>query len=149
MKVIFTDNVPGVASKGDAKNVKNGFFRNYLQPYKKAVIATEAVSKEWEERRKHMLIAKEQLKAKLEEIKQRLAGDKLRIGKKITKKGTLYGGIKAVDISNAIKAQFNVEIPAAAVVIDKPIKAVGVADIKLNLGEGVETSLPVEIVEKK
>lgn len=149
MKVIFLDHVPGVAAAGDSKNVKPGFFRNYLLPRKKAVLATEPLMKEWEERRKHILIEKEQLKAKLEETKRRLSDAKLRIEKKVTAKGTLYGGVKAADVVKAVLTQYNVEIPEEAVVIEKAIKAVGAYEVRLNLGEGVETVLPVEVVEKK
>lgn len=149
MKVIFTDKVPGVASRGDIKNVRGGFFRNYLLPYKKAVPATASLLKEWEERRKHMLIEKEQLKAKLEETMRRLAGAKAKIEKKVTKKGTLYGGVKAKDIVGALKEQFQLEVPETAVVLADHIKAVGIFEVKLNFGEGVETVVPVEVVAKE
>lgn len=149
MKVIFTDHVPGVASRGDIKNVRNGFFRNYLMPYKKAVLATEPLLKDWEERRKRILIEKGQLKAKLEETMRRLAGAKAKIEKKVTKKGTLYGGVKTKDIAAAIKEQFQLEVPETAVVLTDHIKSVGTFDVKLNFGEGVEAVVPVEVVAKE
>jgi large subunit ribosomal protein L9 len=148
MKVIFTANVPGVASKGDSKNVKNGFFRNYLLPQGKALLATPNALKEWEERRKKILIEKENLKTQVEEMKRRVAGSKIKIEKKVTKKGTLYGGVKAADIAKAIKDFLKLEIPETAIVMKEPIKAVGSFEVTLNLGEGIETSLPIEVVEK-
>lgn len=148
MQVIFTENVPGVAVKGDVKNVKPGFFRNYLLPYSKAVPATEPLRKQWEEYRKKMLIEKEQLHAKLDEIKGRLAASKLTIEKKVTKKGTLYGGVKTSDIVAAIKMGFNIEIPEAAVVLPQAIKTAGAHEITLKLGEGISTTVPLEVVAK-
>lgn len=148
MKVIFTDSVKGVAVKGDVKNVRPGFFRNYLSPYKKALPATESLIKEWEERKKKILIEKEQLKTRLEEIKRRLADIKLRIEKKVTKKGTLYGGIKAIDIVKAAKEQMKLELPENAVVMAGHIKAVGTYEVSLNFGDGIETKVSLEIVEK-
>lgn len=149
MKVIFTENVPGVGSKGDIKNVKPGFFRNYLLPLHKGVLATGALEKKWEERRKQLLIEKQELKAKLEEAQKRLASSKLLIHRKVTKKGTLYGGIKPPDIAQTIKEQLHVEIPEAMLIIEKPIKAIGTYQITLNLGEGVQTNVTLEVVEKK
>lgn len=149
MKVIFLDQVPGVATRGDVKNVKPGFFRNYLLPQKKAVLATEPLLKEWDELKKRMLIEKEQLRGKLEEMKRRLSAAKLKIEKKVTAKGTLYGGVKPADIAKAVRAEYSVEIPEEAVMIEKPIKAVGTYEVRLNFGEGVETMLPLEVVEKK
>ncbi|MBI5413305.1 50S ribosomal protein L9 [Candidatus Peregrinibacteria bacterium] len=149
MKVIFTDNVQGVATRGDVKNVKSGFYRNFLLPRKKAVLATEPILKEWEERRKHMLIEKENLKTQLKETKRRLEGAKVRLEKKVTAKGTLYGGVKAIDVVKAIKEQLNIEVPATAVIVGTAIKAVGNHSVKLHLGEGVEVEIPVEVAPKK
>lgn len=148
MKVIFTDNVKGVAGKGDVKNVKNGFFRNYLQPNRKAVPATEQLIKQWENLRKKMLIEKEQLRAQFEEIKRRLEGAKLKLEKKVTKKGTLYGGIKPSDVAKAIKTQMNLEIPETAIILKDTIKTVGTFEITLNFGEGIEGKVSLEVVEK-
>lgn len=148
-KVIFTDHVQGVAVKGDVKNVKNGFLRNYLLPRNKAILATQGNLKNWEELRKRLLIEKEHIRAKLGEIKQRLAGVTLRIEKKVTAKGTLYGGIKAADVCKAALAQFNVEIPADSVTLPAAIKAVGSYEVTISFGEGVEAKVPMEVVEKK
>mgnify|MGYP001610279057 CR=1 FL=1 len=148
MKVIFTDNISGVASRGDIKNVKNGYYRNFLNRFAKAVPATKGNLKEWEDKRKKVVIDKEQLKGKLEEIKRRLNEVKLKIEKKVTAKGTLYGGVKASDVVAAIKGQFNIEVPEESVIFESPIKAVGTYNIRLNFGENVETALPLEVVQK-
>lgn len=149
MKVIFTDNIKGVALKGDIKNVKPGFFRNYLLPFHKAVPATDALLKQWEEIKKKMLIEKGNMVAKLEEMKRRFAETRLFIEKKVTKKGTLYGGVKTADVVKAIKEQLNIDIPETAVVMDKAIKTVGQCEVTVKLGEGIETKVPVEVLEKK
>ena len=149
MKVIFTDKVQGVAARGDIKNVKPGFYRNYLQPYKKAVAATDALLQQWEQQRKRMMIEKEQLRAKLEETKRRLEGITVKIEKKVTKKGTLYGGVKAADIAHAITQQLKLEIPVEAVVLGQHVKAVGAYEVELNFGDNVKSSVKIEIVEKK
>lgn len=149
MKVIFLDKVTGVGSKGDIKNVKGGFYRNFLQPRQLAIKATEPALKEWEERRKRSAIQKEELRLKFEEIKRRLEGAKIRVEKKVTAKGTLYGGLKPADIAKALKEQINVEIPAGAVLLDAAIKAAGMYEVKLNLGEGVETKVTVDVSKKE
>lgn len=150
MKVIFTDKVEGVAAKGDIKNVKNGYYRNFLLPRNKAIFATEDNLKHWEEFRKKMMIEKEQLKAKFEEIKRRIEGSSVKIEKKVTTKGTLYGGVKASEVAKAIASQLKVEVGEDSVHFDSAaIKAVGTYNVRLKLGEGVETMVPVQVVEKK
>lgn len=148
MKVIFTDNVQGVAVKGDVKNVRNGFYRNFLQPRHKAVPATENLLSQWEERRKKILIEKEHLRSKLEEMKGRLAEGRLKIEKKVTAKGTLYGGLKAADIAKAVKEQLNMELSEEAIILDAPIKSAGTYEVKLHLGENINVALPLEVVKK-
>lgn len=149
MKVIFTDSVTGVAVKGDSKNVKPGFYRNFLQPRKKAIPATEEALKAWDERRKKMMIEREQLRSHIEELKRRLTNNKVYVEKKVTAKGTLYGGVKAADIVKAIKEQCTIDVPETAVVMPNAIKKLGAYELKLNLGEGIETTIPVEVIEKK
>lgn len=147
MKVIFTQSVPGVAHPGDVKNVRSGFFRNFLLPRQKAIPATEALLVAWEEKRKKILIEKEQLKTKFEEMKRRMAGNQVKIEKKVTAKGTLYGGLKPHDVVKALKDQCNIEITDGMVHFPKTVKAVGTHELLLKLGEGVEVSLNVEVTK--
>lgn len=147
MKVIFTQSVPGVAVKGDVKNVRGGFFRNYLLPYNKAVLGTATLLKQWEGRRQKMLIEKQELKGKIEETMRRLGSAKVRVEKKITAKGTLYGGVKALDIVKAVKDQLSLDVPEEAVVLKSAIKTVGAYELTLNLGDGVTANLQLEVAE--
>lgn len=149
MKVIFTENVQGVAGRGDVKNVKGGFYRNFLMPFKKAVPANQSMLKEWEERRKIIMIEREEMKKQLEEIKRRITGGAITVMKKVTKKGTLYGGIKAAEVAELIKKEFKVDVPESAVKIKAGIKAVGSYEMPIHLGEGVDTTITLKIVEKE
>ena len=149
MKVIFTDNVKDVAARGDIKNVRPGYFRNYLFPFNKAILATDGSLAQWETLRKQILIEKEQMKSKMEEVKSRLEGKKLSIEKKATKKGTLYGGIKAADVVKAVKSEYHVEVPTEAVTIKGDAKVAGGHTVTLKLADGVETTLMLEVVGKE
>ncbi|MBP9718527.1 50S ribosomal protein L9 [Candidatus Gracilibacteria bacterium] len=148
MKVIFTESVTGVASKGEIKNVKEGYYRNFLQPKKKAVLASVKMLAMWEEKRKQIMIEKEELKTQFEEMKRRIGGGHIRIEKKVTKAGTLYGGVKHSDIVEAIKTHLKLEVAADSIVMKTPIKQVGQHEITIKLGEGIETTLPIEVVSK-
>lgn len=147
MKVIFTQSVPGVAGTGDVKNVKSGFFRNFLLPRQKAIPATETLLAAWEEKRKLLLIEKAQLKGKFEEMERRMAGTQIKVEKKVTAKGTLYGGLKPADVVKALKDQCHIEVTAEMVHFPKTIKAVGKHEVTLKLGEGVDVSLAVEVTK--
>lgn len=149
MKVIFTQNFKGVAYKGEVKIVKDGFYQNYLQPKKMAIPATEKNLKEWESLRNEIMMEKEQLKSRLAETQKRLSSGALQIAKKVTAKGTLYGGVKAADIVSAIADQLKMEVPHNSVKVTDHIKKVGTYTVTLNLGDGFTADIPVEVVEKK
>ena len=68
--------------------------------------------------------------------------------KKVTKKGTLYGGIKASDVAELIKKEFKVDVPETAVKIKAVIKSVGTYETPIHLGEGVDTTVTLKVVEK-
>lgn len=148
MKVIFTKNVPGVGSKGDIKNVSDGYYRNFLEPKKNAILATQEMLAVWESKRQQIMIEKEQLKKQFEEMKRRIGGGHIRIEKKVTKAGTLYGGVKKSDIAVAIKEALKLEISEESIVLKSPIKQVGQHEITIHLAEGIETTLPIEVVSK-
>lgn len=148
MKVIFTTTVKDVALKGDIKNVSEGYFRNFLMPRELAVFATEAALKAWESKRKQIMIERDNVLKQFEEMKRRLGDKKVVIEKKVTAKGTLYGGIKASDVVKAFKDLLNVDLDAQSIVVPDHIKAVGTYTVQVKLGEGVIAPVEVEIVKK-
>ena len=145
MQVIFTQNVKGVASKGDLKKVADGFFRNFLLPRSLAVRATDNALSQWEKVRETLMIERQQLKEKSEEIKKRLAEMTIKLTKKVTKAGKLYGGIHQKDIVDVIKDQLKIELPEEAVQLGHAIKDAGDYEIELVLSEGVTAKLKLEI----
>ncbi len=148
MKVIFTATVKDVALKGDIKNVSEGYFRNYLMPRELAVHATDNALRAWETRRKELMLERENLVKQFDEMKRRLADGKVVIEKKVTSKGTLYGGIKPGDVARAIKESMKVDITEEMISVPDHIKAVGMYSVGIKLGEGVSTQLDIEVVKK-
>src|SRR3989338_9973630 len=110
MKVIFTENVSGVAFKGDVKNVRPGFFRNYLLPYGKGVLADAKQLRMWDKKRQEIVMEKERVKEQAETVKGMLETVTLTIAKKVTSKGTLYSAITPKDIVVALKKQGKIEV---------------------------------------
>lgn len=148
LKVIFTATVKNVALRGDIKNVSEGYFRNYLLPRKLAIHATGGALAAWEAKRKDLMIERENILQQFEEMKRRLAGNKIVIEKKVTTKGTLYGGIKTADIVKALKDSMKINIDPTSIIIPDHIKAVGTYSIMVQLGEGVEAHLDIDVVKK-
>lgn len=145
MEIILLENLPGIGIKGDLKRVRPGFFRNYLLPQNKAVLATEAVKRIWEKRRQKMLLEKEALKSKTKEFLERLSGKTFVVKQKATKKGTLYSAITAEKIVEILKAEAKVELTPEMIVLEVPLKKTGVHEIPVRIGdEAVTFSLEIQ-----
>lgn len=145
MEVILLERLQGIGQKGDLKNVRPGFFRNYLLPYGKAVLATDSVKKLWEKRREKFLLQKETIKTRAKEFLERVSGKTFVIKKKTTKKGTLYSAVTAEKVAEILKAEANVELAPEMILLKEAIKSIGAHEIMLRVEEGVEAKVTIEI----
>lgn len=134
MKVVFTDDVRGVARKGDVKDVKQGYFMNFLLPKKVAMPATKAQIKEGEERQRREMERAQELAQKAADIKGTLSGGSYEVVAKAHEGGKLYGAVHEDEIVEAIKTATDVELNAANIKIEKAIKATGEHTVGISVG---------------
>jgi len=146
MEIILLEKVDRLGKLGDVVNVKNGFARNFLLPFGKAKIATEANVKELEERRAEFeakeaetLSAAEALKVKLDEMS-------ISISSKSGAEGKLFGSVGNADIAEAIVAA-GVDIEKKVVRLPAgPIRNAGEYEIDLHLHSDVNAQIKLTIV---
>ncbi|MBT6068678.1 50S ribosomal protein L9 [Candidatus Peregrinibacteria bacterium] len=151
MQVILTQNVAGVGYTGDLKNVKPGYFRNYLFPNGFATLATKDVIKKFEEIKEQITKEKDELLAKADETLAKLQDITLTFKEKVSEKGTLYGSITIENVLEALKAQAKMELDKDTVSIDGgAIKEAGefTATIKLSDKHKGEIKILVEGIEE-
>lgn len=144
MQVIFTQNVKGVAHKGEIKNVKDGYYQNYLLPNRLAILATPAKIKEAEESRKKMVIEKERFVAEAKEIQKKLEGIKISMVRK-SHDDKLYAAITEKDLIDEILKKTKVKLEKENIALKGAIKKTGDFEILIKLVEGVEFKLLLEI----
>ncbi len=132
MKVIFMQNVAGVARKGDVKDVKMGYWRNFLLPGDFAKEATPAVLKQVEGEKKQESETVEARISQLAQAVKELEKEQLVIEAKADEKGGLFAGIDEEKIVDLIKERLKVKIPAKFIKLEKPIKQIGVYDIPVK-----------------
>jgi len=147
MKVIFNVDVKGQGKKGEMKEVSDGYARNFLLPRK---LATEATADninalKLKEKAKAAQIAKE--KALAQENAQKLSGIQVIIKAKAGNGGKLFGAVTSQEISDALKAQFDIEIEKNKIVQAEPIKNFGTYNVKAKLGYEISGSISVLVVE--
>jgi large subunit ribosomal protein L9 len=139
MKVLLLQDVKGLGKKGEIKEVKPGYARNFLIPRKLAKVATPEVIKEFKIRQ-----AKEEAerKAKLEELnrlKARIEAEPLVIKHKLGANGQLYGAVTHKEIAEKLKEK-GIEIDKREIEAP-PIKSVGEYEVEIKLGMGVHAKL--------
>ena len=149
MKVIFTADVKGQGKKGELKEVSEGYGRNYLLPRKLAVEATtdNMNTLRLKEKAKAAAIAAEKAKA-LENSKQ-LESVVVKVAAKAGNGGRLFGAVTSQEISDALKAQYGIEIEKQKIVQTEPIKSYGSYDVKCKFGYEINGVIHLMVVEAK
>lgn len=144
MQVLFLQNVKGVARKGDVKNVKDGYFNNYLLPSGLAVVATAAVKKQAEKMRNDEVIQKERLLEEAREVVKKIDGTVVVLKAK-AKGDKLYGSITEKEVIDALEAEKKVRLEKTHLIMRGNIKTTGTFDIHVKITDGAEAVLKVEV----
>jgi large subunit ribosomal protein L9 len=145
MRVVFLDDVEGVARAGEIKNVADGYARNYLLPRRLAAAASSSTVQQAEARAR--AIAKEQ--EKLDEAAQaavaKLAKGSIVLKARAGEQGKLFGSVTASDIAVAMSKKAKTEIEHRQVQLESPIKEVGTYEIGVSLTRNVKAQVTVEV----
>ena len=144
MEIILKEDIVNLGYKNDIVKVKDGYGRNYLIPQGKAVIATESAKKvlaENERQRAHKLA---KIKADAEALAAKLNGVKVSISAKVNEDGTIFGGVGAVQVAEALAAK-GFEIDRKAIVAET-VKAIGEYTATVNLHKEVKAEVAFEVV---
>ena len=149
MKVILQQDVKGKGKKGQLIEASEGYARNYLLPRKLAIAATadaiNTMNLKEKARRAEEARQKEAAMAAAERLKALL----VKIPAKAGTGGRLFGAVTTKEISDALKAQHNVDIPKQKLVLDDPIKAFGTYQVKARLGYEISGTVNVLVCEEK
>ena len=149
MKVILQQDVKGQGKKGQLIEASEGYARNYLLPRKLAIAATadaiNTMNLKEKARRAEEARQKEAAMAAAERLKALL----VKIPAKAGAGGRLFGAVTTKEISDALKAQHNVDIPKQKLVLDDPIKAFGTYQVKARLGYEISGTVNVLVCAEK
>lgn len=144
MKVILTEEIRGLGTRGDVVTVKDGYARNFLLPKNLAREATAGNLKQIEhERRKWALLAQEE-KAAAQKAADAVKGIKVQIEKRVGEHGQLFGSVTANEIADALEAK-GVNVDKRRIELAHPIKTLGVHDVEVRLHRDVTAQIQVEV----
>ena len=144
MEVILLEHVEKLGKMGDKVNVKNGYARNYLLPQNKALRATESNVAYFEKQKAELEAHNQALFDEASKKADELKGFNAVLIRQAAETGQLYGSVTIRDIANAInEAGYSLE--RRLVSLDKPIKYLGVYQVKLNLHPEVSQTVLVNV----
>ena len=144
MKVILLERVERLGGLGDVVNVKDGFARNYLLPRAKALRASESNLKVFDSQRHEIEGRNEKAREAAEKSAGKIDGSSYVIIRQAGESGQLYGSVSGRDVSDAIVAEGG-EVDRSQVVLDKPIKTLGVHPVKVRLHPEVAITVNVNV----
>jgi large subunit ribosomal protein L9 len=148
MKVILLERVERLGGLGDTVSVKDGFARNYLLPRHKALRATEGNLRVFEAQRSDIEARNAKTKEAAEASAGGLEGSSYILIRQAGESGQLYGSVSGRDVSDAIEAAGG-KVDRSQVVLDKPIKTLGVHEVKLRLHAEVTVTVTVNIARSQ
>jgi large subunit ribosomal protein L9 len=144
MEVILLERVEKLGQIGDIVNVKTGFARNYLLPNKKALRANEANRKVFEANRARIESDNADKRVEAEKESKGVEGKTVQLIRQASNVGALYGSVSARDIVEALEGE-GAKVSKSQVVLDRPIKAIGVHEVKIALHPEVSVSIKVNV----
>jgi large subunit ribosomal protein L9 len=145
MEVILLKDDRHLGKRGDIKNVKPGFGRNFLIPQGWALEATPANLKFFEQQRAKIDARHAKERDEAAQIAAQIAGLDIKIPKRVGESGTLYGSVTATEIANAMEAK-GVTINARRIDLEGGIKTVGDHQVRIDLHAEVIAELTVSVV---
>src|SRR3954468_169867 len=144
MDVILLERIEKLGSIGDVVKVKNGYARNFLLPNGKALRANESNRKVFETNRATIEAQNDERRAAAQEDSKKIDGARIQLIRQASNAGQLYGSVSARDLAEALEAQGH-KIAKNQIVLDKPIKAIGVQDVKIALHPEVSVVISVNV----
>jgi large subunit ribosomal protein L9 len=144
MEIILLERIEKLGAIGDVVKVKNGYARNFLLPNGKALRANESNRKVFEANRERIESQNEERRGEAEKDAKTIEGVTVQLIRQASNTGQLYGSVSARDLSEALEAQGH-KVAKNQIVLDKPIKSLGVQDVRIALHPEVAVTIRVNV----
>jgi large subunit ribosomal protein L9 len=144
LQVILLERVENLGQMGDVVKVKQGYARNFLLPQKKALRATKDNVSYFESRRAHLEADNLSKKGEAEAVAAKMDKARIIIVRQAGESGQLYGSVSARDIADGLTAG-GYTVEKRQVVIDRPIKLIGIHTVRVVLHPEVSVAVLVNV----
>lgn len=144
MDIILLERVEKLGQIGDVVSVKPGYARNFLLPTKKALRATKANISIFESQRTQIEAVNLELRKEAESVAGKLEGFSVVLIRQAGESGQLYGSVTGRDIADAV-IEGGVTIDRGQVKLEKPIKTLGLHDVRIQLHPEVSVAITANV----
>ena len=144
MEVILLERVEKLGKIGDVVTVKDGFARNFLLPRKKALRSNNANRAVFEANKARIVAENDTKRGEAEVASKDIDGKSVTLIRQASNTGQLYGSVAVRDIIDALEAD-TVRLTRTQVVLNRPIKAIGVHEVRVQLHPEVSITVKVNV----
>jgi large subunit ribosomal protein L9 len=148
MKVILLERVERLGALGEVVTVKDGFARNFLLPRSKALRANAENLKVFESRRSDIEASNAKARDAAARSGDKLDGSSYIMIRQAGESGHLYGSVSGRDVADAVNAEGG-KVDRSMVILDKPIKSLGVHPVKVRLHPEVTLTVNINIARSQ
>ena len=145
MKIVLRKDVEKLGHIGDVVNVKNGYARNYLLPNDFAFVAKAGAMRRIEIEKNKRATQTERVKLDAMELANKIANLELSISMKVGEENKLYASVTNQIIATKI-SEMGHKIEKNHILLEEPIKALGVFDVKVKLHPEVTTNIKLWVI---
>jgi large subunit ribosomal protein L9 len=145
MKIILSEDVQNLGKAGEIATVRDGYGRNFLIPYGKAVLASDKNIRHLEHQKRVIFQQQAKQKASAEAISQKLGSLQVTIARKVGEQDKLFGSVTNKDIADAV-GKMGLELDRHSIALAEAIRTLGTFDVPVKLHAGVTSSIKVWVV---
>jgi large subunit ribosomal protein L9 len=148
MQVILRDDMDNLGKSGEVVNVKPGYARNFLLPRGHAIKATASDVKRVEHEKRVIAARTAKLAKEAQAEADGLSKISVSIARAVGEEDKLYGSVTSRDIAEALAAQ-GVKVDSKKIHLEEPLKTLGLTEVQVKLGRGVNATIKVWVVKKE
>lgn len=148
MKVILKVDIKGVGKKDEVINASDGYARNFLLPRNLAVAANAENMSKLKSKQDATAYKKGQEKEEAKKTADKLSKILLKVPVKAGENGKIFGGVSSKEISELLKAEYNIDIDKKKIEVKETIKTLGARTITIKLYEGIIGNLKIDVISK-
>ena len=147
MKIILREDVPDLGAMGDLVDVKPGYARNYLLPRGLAVPATTKNLRRLEHERRVIQQRVAKARSEAETLSNRIENLSVTIAKQVGEGDKIFGSVTSKEIEESLREE-GIRVDRKSILLDEPIRALGVYPINVKLHRDVIAKLKIWVVAK-